>query len=47
MSKSHNPSDTELKEQGNKYFSQRKYDEAICCYSKAIVSNFGDNVGFF
>lgn len=33
-----NPNDTELKEQGNKLFSQRKYEEAVCCYSKAIVS---------
>ena len=30
--------DIELKEQGNKLFSSRKYDEAIACYSKAIVS---------
>lgn len=40
MSKtSSNPSDTELKEQGNKLFSMRNYDQAICCYTKAIVSN--------
>lgn len=30
--------DLELKEQGNRFFSARKYDEAIGCYSKAIVS---------
>lgn len=28
---------TELKEQGNKLFSARKYDDAVACYSKAIV----------
>lgn len=32
--------DTELKEQGNRFFSARKYDEAVVCYSKAIVSIF-------
>jgi len=36
--------DTELKEQGNRMFSARKYDEAIGCYSKAIVSIFIINV---
>lgn len=39
MSKSSsNPSDTELKEQGNKLFSMRQYDQAIGFYTKAIVS---------
>ena len=33
-----NLSDTELKEQGNRLFSSRKFDEAIQCYTKAIVS---------
>lgn len=33
-----NLSDKELKEQGNRMFSARKYEEAINCYSKAIVS---------
>lgn len=27
-----------LKDQGNKYFGQKKYFEAISCYEKAIVS---------
>ena len=27
----------DLKEQGNKLFSVRKYDDAISCYTKAIV----------
>ena len=30
----------ELKQQGNKFFSQRSYEEAISCYTKAIVSSF-------
>lgn len=30
---------TELKEQGNKLFSARKYEDAISCYSKAIILN--------
>ena len=29
----------ELKEQGNRLYGARKYDEAIQCYSKAIVSS--------
>lgn len=29
----------ELKEQGNRLFLCRKYQEAATCYSKAIVSN--------
>lgn len=33
-----NLSDKELKEQGNRMFNLRKYEEAINCYSKAIVS---------
>ncbi|KAK7573817.1 hypothetical protein V9T40_011008 [Parthenolecanium corni] len=40
MSKSSsNPSDSELKEQGNKLFSMRHYDQAIGCYTKAIIKN--------
>lgn len=31
--------DIELKEQGNRFFSARKYDEAVGCYSKAIIKN--------
>ena len=27
----------ELKTQGNKLYSARKYDDAIACYTKAIV----------
>jgi hypothetical protein len=33
--------DIELKDHGNKLFAARKYEDAIQCYSKAIVSNFG------
>lgn len=36
--------DTELKEQGNRFFTARKYDEAIGCYSKAIVSEPSRNL---
>ncbi|KAK2708008.1 E3 ubiquitin-protein ligase CHIP-like [Artemia franciscana] len=32
-------SDKDLKEQGNRYFQQRKYEDAISCYSKAIAKN--------
>ncbi len=28
----------ELKDQGNRFFGMRKYNDAISCYSKAIVS---------
>jgi len=28
----------DYKEQGNKYFSSRKYSESLACYTKAIVS---------
>ncbi|GJQ82268.1 CHIP [Trypoxylus dichotomus] len=34
-----NLSDKELKEQGNRLFSLRKYDEAVNFYSKAIIKN--------
>lgn len=34
-----NLSDVELKDQGNRLFSSRKFDDAISCYSKAIVSD--------
>lgn len=34
-----NLSDLQLKEQGNCLFASRKYDDAIICYSKAIVSS--------
>lgn len=30
--------DVELKNRGNKFFAARKYEEAIKCYSDAIVS---------
>lgn len=33
-----NLTDLQLKEQGNCLFSARKYDDAINCYTKAIVS---------
>lgn len=35
-----NLSDRELKEQGNRLFSLRKYEDAINCYTKAIVSSY-------
>jgi hypothetical protein len=28
----------ELKDEGNKYYSLHKYEDAINCYSRAIVS---------
>jgi len=28
----------DYKEQGNRYFTLRKYNEAITCYNKALVS---------
>ncbi|XP_015920351.1 E3 ubiquitin-protein ligase CHIP [Parasteatoda tepidariorum] len=34
-----NMTSVELKEQGNKLFSLRKYDDAVSCYSKAIILN--------
>ncbi|XP_075231204.1 STIP1 homology and U-box containing protein 1 isoform X3 [Lycorma delicatula] len=34
-----NLSDKELKDQGNRLFSLRKYEDAIKCYSKAIIKN--------
>ncbi|XP_018575235.1 E3 ubiquitin-protein ligase CHIP isoform X1 [Anoplophora glabripennis] len=34
-----NLSDKELKEQGNRLFNLRKYEDAISCYSKAIIKN--------
>ncbi|CAH0564183.1 unnamed protein product [Brassicogethes aeneus] len=34
-----NLSDKELKEQGNRMFSLRKYEDAVNCYSKAIIKN--------
>lgn len=34
-----NLTDKELKEQGNRLFSLRKYEDAINCYSKAIIKN--------
>ncbi|EEC12708.1 heat shock protein 70 (HSP70)-interacting protein, putative [Ixodes scapularis] len=30
---------TELKDLGNKFFSARKYEDAISCYSKAIIKS--------
>lgn len=32
-----NLTDVELKEQGNRLFSSRKFEDAIHCYTKAIV----------
>lgn len=37
---SNSMTDEELKNYGNKLFSARKFDDAISCYSKAIVSLF-------
>ncbi len=34
----HNMSAAELKDEGNKYFTLHKYDEAVTFYSQAIVS---------
>ncbi|XP_063697381.1 E3 ubiquitin-protein ligase CHIP [Culicoides brevitarsis] len=34
-----NLTDTELKDQGNRLFSARKYEEAVNCYTKAIIKN--------
>ncbi|XP_055922154.1 E3 ubiquitin-protein ligase CHIP [Eupeodes corollae] len=34
-----NLTDVQLKEQGNQMFSARKFDDAINCYSKAIIKN--------
>ncbi|XP_028143806.1 E3 ubiquitin-protein ligase CHIP [Diabrotica virgifera virgifera] len=34
-----NLSDKELKEQGNRLFNLRKYEEAVNCYTKAIIKN--------
>ncbi|KAF5293607.1 hypothetical protein FQA39_LY03092 [Lamprigera yunnana] len=34
-----NLTDKELKEQGNRMFSLRKYEDAINCYTKAIIKN--------
>ncbi|CAH1954274.1 unnamed protein product [Acanthoscelides obtectus] len=34
-----NLTDKELKEQGNRLFNLRKYDDAISCYTKAIIKN--------
>lgn len=39
-----NLTDTELKEQGNRLFEQRKYDDAVSCYTKAIVSTLFKNI---
>lgn len=33
-----NLTDVELKDQGNRLFSARKFEDAIGCYTKAIVS---------
>lgn len=34
-----NLTDTQLKEQGNQLFATRKYEDAISCYTKAIIKN--------
>jgi len=34
-----NLTDEELKNQGNRLFSARKYEEAVSCYTKAIIKN--------
>lgn len=35
-----NLTDQELKDHGNKLFAARKFEDAVSCYSKAIVSSF-------
>lgn len=35
-----NLTDIELKDHGNKLFAARKFEDAIACYTKAIVSFF-------
>ena len=37
----------ELKDLGNKYFSQRKYPDAITLYGKAIVRATSGNIAHF
>lgn len=34
-----NLTDKELKDQGNRFFSLKKYEDAISCYTKAIIKN--------
>ncbi|PSN34119.1 E3 ubiquitin-protein ligase CHIP [Blattella germanica] len=34
-----NLSDKELKDQGNRLFSLKKYEDAVSCYTKAIIKN--------
>jgi len=29
----------DLKDQGNMYFANRRFNDAVSCYTKAIVSN--------
>lgn len=41
-----NLTDLQLKEQGNCLFSARKYDDAINCYTKAIIKNPGNATYF-
>lgn len=33
-----NLTDVELKDEGNRLFSTRKFEDAVSCYTKAIVS---------
>lgn len=33
-----NLTDKELKEQGNRFFGLHRYEDAVNCYTKAIVS---------
>lgn len=33
-----NLTDSELKDEGNRLFSARKFEDAVSCYTKAIVS---------
>ncbi|KAL5282138.1 CHIP family protein [Megaselia abdita] len=41
-----NLTDTELKEQGNNYFTTKNFEDAIHCYSKAITKNPNNPVYF-
>ena len=40
-----NQSAVELKNHGNRFFSIRKYNDAIDCYTKAIVSIAYSHIG--
>lgn len=47
MSQKATLTDIELKDHGNKLFAARKYEDAISCYSKAIVRIFSSWISLF